>query len=75
MRLNKDDRRRINRYLEQYYHRYMESAVVDANNPSNQKYYLGLYVGACNLLKMLGIELTAFSNVTPTQIVEEKKND
>ena len=44
MRLNKEDRRKINRYLEQYYNRYMKSAIVDAGDPSNQKYYLGLYV-------------------------------
>lgn len=75
MRLNKEDRRKINRYLEQYYNRYMKSAIVDAGDSSNQKYYLGLYVGACNLLKMLGLELTPFSNITPTQLLEETKND
>ena len=75
MRLNKDDRRRINRYLDQCYTRYMKSAVEDANNPSNQKYYLGLYIGACNVLKAMGVSLTPFSNVMPTQILEEKNNE
>lgn len=75
MRLNKNDRRKINRFLEQYYKQYMRSAQQDAGNPSNQKYYLGLYIGVCNMLKMLGVELTPFSNVKPTQIMEEKNND
>ena len=75
MRLNKDDRRRINRYLDQCYTRYMKSAVDDTNNPSNQKYYLGLYIGACNLLKTMCVNLTPFSNVMPTQILEEKNNE
>jgi hypothetical protein len=53
----------------------MKSAVDDTNNPSNQKYYLGLYIGACNLLKTMGVNLTPFSNVMPTQILEEKNNE
>lgn len=75
MRLNKNDRRKINKFLEQYYTRYMLSAQKEGADPAAQKYYLGLYIGACNALKMLGVKLTPFSNINPTRIEEEVKND